>query len=158
LKAPGKRDTGAASHICTAFAEAGIAGDRLILHGERLPTAAHLALYHQVDIALDPFPYNGTTTTCEALWMGVPVITLAGRTHAARVGASLLTHAGLPEWIVPDTAAYVARAAATAQDLTNLAALRATLREQMRQSPLCDAPRFVRALEDASYAMALSQN
>lgn len=147
LKVPGRGDPQAAQRIAAAFSTAGIGPDRLELHGERLPTAAHLALYHGIDIALDPFPYNGTTTSCEALWMGVPVLTLAGRTHVARVGASLLTHLGLPDWITAGEDDYVARAVAAAADLPALAALRAGLREKMRASPLCDAPAFTRGLE-----------
>ena len=109
----------------------------------------HLACYADVDVALDPFPYNGTTTTCEALWMGVPVLTLVGHTHASRVGASLLTHLHLTDWIAADPADLVTRGAALTRDLPALADLRATLRERMRASPLCDAPRFTAHLEDA---------
>jgi protein O-GlcNAc transferase len=153
LKAPGRSDAGVAAQIRTAFAGAGITGDRIMLHGDRLPTAAHLALYHNVDIALDPFPYNGTTTTCEALWMGVPVLTLAGQTHVARVGASLLTHAGLPEWIANSPEGYVQRAVSATRDLPALATLRLGLRERLRRSPLCDAVNFTCRLEKAYAAM-----
>ncbi|MEI7552830.1 MAG: tetratricopeptide repeat protein [Verrucomicrobiota bacterium] len=154
LKSRGLHDAGTADRVRAAFAAAGVAPARLILHGAELSVAAHLGLYHGVDLALDPFPYNGTTTTCEALWMGVPVLTLAGQTHVARVGASLLTHAGLPDWITATPDAYVARAVAAAADRPALAALRRRLREHMRASPLCDAPRFTRGLEAAYAAMA----
>lgn len=131
------------------FERQGVASRRVSLHGADLPVRDHLALYHGVDVALDPFPYNGTTTTCEALWMGVPVITLAGRVHAARVGASLLTHTGLKDWIASSPNDYVRLAVEGARDLPRLATLRGTLRDQLRTSPLCDASRFTRGLENA---------
>jgi predicted O-linked N-acetylglucosamine transferase (SPINDLY family) len=149
LKSRGLSDPATAARIRADFAHHGIAPDRITLDGRELSVAAHLALYHRVDVALDTFPYNGATTTCEALWMGVPVVTLAGRTHVARVGASLLTHLGEPGWIAHDSHAYLAIARALATDGARLSELRATLREKMRASPLCDAPRFTRALETA---------
>lgn len=155
LKSRGLGDPGVVAQVQAAFAAAGVGSSRLILNGDELSVADHLGLYHGVDIALDPFPYNGTTTTCEALWMGVPVVTLAGRTHVARVGASLLTHAGLPGWIAATPGDYVACAVAAARDLPALAALRRGLREQLRTSPLCDAARFTRGFEDACEAMAV---
>lgn len=108
----------------------------------------HLALYGQVDIALDPFPYNGTTTTCEALMMGVPVITVAGDSHASRVGVSLLSAAGLPELIASDEGEYVRIAADLAADRPRLAALRAGLRARLAASPLCNGPAFARRWEE----------
>lgn len=154
LKSRGLDDESVLSRVRAAFSDAGVAPGRISFNGQELSVAAHLKLYNGVDIALDPFPYNGTTTTCEALWMGVPVVTLAGRVHAARVGASLLTHVGLPEWIAPSTTEYVQRAVAAAQDLNTLSHLRETLRERLRASPLCDAPAFIRGFERACAAMA----
>jgi protein O-GlcNAc transferase len=120
------------------LAQAGIALDRVSLLQPTAGIAEHLAAYGLVDIALDPFPYHGTTTTCEALWMGVPVITLAGDRHAARVGVSLLHAVGHPEWIAQSDAEYVAHAVALAADPARLAAIRATLRTEMSRSPLLD--------------------
>jgi predicted O-linked N-acetylglucosamine transferase (SPINDLY family) len=154
LKSRGLGDPGVAARVQAAFAAAGVGPARLILNGDELSVADHLGLYHKVDIALDPFPYNGTTTTCEALWMGVPVVTLAGSTHVSRVGASLLTHAGLAGWIAATPDDYVARAVAAVRDLPALAALRRGLREQVRTSPLCDAVRFTRGFEAACEAMS----
>ena len=121
---------------------------------QRLPAApsiaAHLGAYGGIDVALDPFPYNGTTTTCEALWMGVPVITLAGDRHAGRVGASLLTAVGRPEWIANSPAEYVRLAAGLASDASRRNAPRGDLRDAMRRSALLDhagqAARFAAAL------------
>ncbi|MGC2047938.1 MAG: tetratricopeptide repeat protein, partial [Gallionella sp.] len=110
---------------------------------------AYLAAHAEIDMILDTFPYPGGTTTCEALWMGVPTLTLAGDTLLSRQGASLLTAAGLSDWIAASSEDYVAKALAFAGDLPGLATLRAGLREQVLASPLFDAPRFARNLEDA---------
>jgi predicted O-linked N-acetylglucosamine transferase (SPINDLY family) len=109
----------------------------------------HIALYERVDIALDSGPYNGTTTTCEALWMGVPVVTLAGDQHRARVGASLLTAIGLTELIAGDEAGYVEIASVLASEPARLAAYRATMRDRMMASELLDGASMARALEGA---------
>jgi len=114
-----------------------------------LPTADYFGLYQQIDVALDPFPYCGGTTTCDALWMGVPVVTLAGRTAVGRGGVSILSSMGLTELIAQDADAYVRVAAGLARDLPRLAKLRSTLRERMLASPLTDAPRFARHVEGA---------
>jgi predicted O-linked N-acetylglucosamine transferase (SPINDLY family) len=153
LRARALSDADTADRVRRAFAEHGVAPSRLELDPRSLPVPEHLARYAEVDVALDPFPYNGTTTTCEALWMGVPVLTVAGSTHAARVGASLLTHLGLTDWIASDPADLVVRGAALSGDLAALSSLRATLRERMRASPLCDAPRFTAHLEGTYRAL-----
>jgi predicted O-linked N-acetylglucosamine transferase (SPINDLY family) len=114
--------------------------------------ADHLAMYRKVHIALDTFPYHGTTTTCEAMWMGVPVITLAGDRHVSRVGASLLHQAGLDDLITTSDQAFVAAAARLAADRARMIALRdpATgLRATLRASPLCDQPSMGRRFGDA---------
>ncbi|HEX3499912.1 MAG TPA: tetratricopeptide repeat protein [Stellaceae bacterium] len=134
--------------LAEQFAAHGIAGERICCAGGA-PRAALLAAYGDVDIALDPFPYGGGTTTIEALWMGVPVISLRGDRFTARVGDSILTTAGLPELVAGSVAGYVARASALARDRSGLAALRAGLRDRLAASPLCDAPRFARNLEAA---------
>ncbi len=113
----------------------------------------HLALYRRIDIALDCFPYNGTTTSCEALWMGVPMIGLLGDRHAARVGASLMSRIGLSELVARDAADYVEIAARLASDRERLASLRAGMRDRLRASPLCDGPGFARRVEDAYRGM-----
>ena len=107
----------------------------------------HFDAYKRIDIALDTFPYNGTTTTCEALWMGVPVVTFAGDRHVSRVGTSLLTSVGLTECIATGRQAYVDLAVRLASDMETLSAIRRGLRERMRGSPLMDATRFCRILE-----------
>ena len=154
LKSRGLADPPTAARIREEFARGGIAPERVELCGQELPSVDHLRLYHRVDIALDTAPYNGTTTTCEALWMGVPVVTLAGRTHASRVGASLLTHLGAPEWIATSPAEYRSRCRILAADFARLSWLRQNLRDRMRASPICDAGRFTRHLEEAYCWMA----
>lgn len=154
LKSRSLGDPWVAERLHTAFARGGVGTARVTLLSEKQSVFDHLSLYHSIDIALDPFPYNGTTTTCEALWMGVPLVTLAGATHAGRVGASLLTHAGLADWITSSTDDYVARARAAAQDLPALSDLRGRLREQFHASPLCATEFFTRQFEVACAAMA----
>ncbi len=114
-----------------------------------LPHREFLGAYGGIDIALDPFPYTGGLTVCEALWMGVPTVTLAGTSFAGRHALSHLSNVGLQDWVSQDVVGYVALAVARARDLPALAALRADLRERMRASPLCDAPRFGRSLAAA---------
>lgn len=148
IKARGLDEAANAGRVRAHLARAGLAEDRVELRGFVDGVAAHIALYEEVDIALDPTPYNGTTTTCEALWMGVPVLTLAGDRHAGRVGVSLLTRAGLPELIADTAAAFVARAAGLAADGARLVALRAALRARLAASPLCDGRRLAQAFEN----------
>ncbi|MBP2316539.1 tetratricopeptide repeat protein [Azospirillum soli] len=109
----------------------------------------HLNQYGQIDIALDSFPYGGMTTTCEALWMGVPVVTMLGDRTCARYGNSVLNAVGLGELVATDPEQFGEIAARLAGDLDQLAELRATLRDRMARSPLCDGPGFTRAMEAA---------
>lgn len=115
-----------------------IAPERLLLNPWRPDLGSHLELYREIDIALDTFPYNGATTSCEALWMGVPVLTRRGATHPARMGASLLTAIGRPQWIADDIEGFAARAAALAADGDALAAFRRGARAELRASALMD--------------------
>jgi protein O-GlcNAc transferase len=114
---------------------------------------AYLSAHSEVDMILDTFPYPGGTTTCEALWMGVPTLTLAGDTLLSRQGASLLTAVGLSDWIVTSRKDYIDKALTLAGDIPKLAKLRAVLREQVKTSPLLDAPRFAHGLEEAYRSM-----
>lgn len=129
---------------------AGIPLDRVNFIERTADAAEHLALYHGIDIALDTSPYHGTTTTCEALWMGVPVLTLAGNEHRSRVGVSLLSAIGQPGWIARDRDEFVRLAVGLAQDPIRLDELRRGLRAQVRASALMDhvgqAARFGAAL------------
>jgi predicted O-linked N-acetylglucosamine transferase (SPINDLY family) len=131
------------------FSQRGIDPARLTFSGPIEGAQGHLAAYGKVDIALDTFPYNGTTTTCEALWMGVPVVSLVGDLHAARVGYSILTAVGLGGMAAPSPDNYVALAAAFSQDIHQLAVFRGQLQKAVAQSPLCDRFRLTRGLEDA---------
>lgn len=139
--------------IRAAFAVHGVEPQRIETAGWIPAVSSHLAAYAEVDVALDPFPYNGTTTTIEALWMGIPVLALAGERHAARVGASLLTELGLTELIAPTPDVYVDIAARLAGDASTLDEYRATLRGRMMRSPLLDVAGFARDLEDAYRTM-----
>jgi predicted O-linked N-acetylglucosamine transferase (SPINDLY family) len=139
--------------VLEALERNGVDAARVDVRGWIGERRQHLDAYGDVDIALDTFPYNGTTTTCEALWMGVPVITLAGHVHMSRVGASLLQCAGLDRLVARDKAAYVRLAVELANDTQGRQALRAGLRRQLAVSPLLDHARFTRGLE-AHYRQA----
>ncbi len=122
---------------------------RYVPSAEERPQAEFLRRYHEIDIALDPFPYNGMTTTCDSLWMGVPVVALSGSTPLARASFSLLSNLGLPELAAPSPNEYVRIAVALAKDRARLAALRASLRSRMEASPLLDAESLARNVEAA---------
>ena len=135
-----------------AFADLGIGPERLILRSTS-PHADMLAEYGDVDIALDPFPFSGGATSCEALWMGVPMVTLPGTRAVSRQTLGFLRAIGLPELAAASADEYVRIASSLAADMPRLAALRETLRERMASSPLCDGPAFTRDLEAAYRTM-----
>lgn len=153
VKAKALTDEGARRRLAAAFARAGLGEDRIELRGWTPGPLGHLDQYKDVDIALDTFPYHGTTTTCEALSMGVPVVTLAGERHAARVGASILNGAGLAELVAADENEYVDIAVRLASDKQRLTRLREGMRTRLHASPLCDAPRFARDFAEACRQM-----
>lgn len=135
-------------HTQERLRQFGIASERTELHGPS-SREAYLAAHKQVDMILDTFPYAGGTTTCEALWMGIPTLTLTGTTMASRQGASLLTYAGLSDWIAKDKNEFVRLAISHASDLNKLSQLRSNLRNQVLASPLFEATRFANNLQDA---------
>jgi len=132
-----------------AFARHGIGAGRLDIRPWAASRDEHLPVYNEVDIALDTFPYNGTTTTCEALWMGVPVVTLAGDVHMSRVGATLLTAVGLESLVAAEAEQYVEFAVRLGRDPEHRAALSGSMRERMTRSPLLDHAGFARRIESA---------
>ncbi|MBM3574022.1 MAG: hypothetical protein FJX52_16930, partial [Alphaproteobacteria bacterium] len=136
-----------------AFAAQGVSGQRLIFESGLLDRASHLRLYDRVDIALDPFPFTGCTTTFEALWMGVPVVTLAGERWLGRMTAGILAPIGLDEFITENAAAYVRKALELAGQADRRAQLRVELRERLRRSSLCDYPTYARSVERAYSSM-----
>ncbi|NOZ37745.1 MAG: tetratricopeptide repeat protein [Gammaproteobacteria bacterium] len=129
------------------FSDCGINGNRLILCGGDASRYDHLQRYGEVDIALDVFPYNGTTTTCEALWMGVPVVGLKGDHHASRVTFSIMKTLGLGRYIGTSQQEYIEVASSLASDVDDLKSLREYLRENMQESPITDSQHFTRHLE-----------
>lgn len=153
LKAHQLRDPMAVTTTLQCFAAQGIEAERLILVQPTSQRSDHLASYHRVDIGLDPFPYPGVTTSAEALWMGVPVLCMQGDRFLSRTAASIAHNAGLPDWIATSEDDYVAKAIQFSRDVPRLAALRAALREQVRVSPLFDAPRFTKHFEQALWKM-----
>lgn len=153
LKSKSLADREVRERYLTMFRAGQISSDRIDLHSHKSSLQDHLQLYRKVDIGLDPFPYNGTTTTCEALWMGVPVITLLGDRHAGRVGASILNQLGLDELVAADPQSYIDIAVSLAEDTEKLAGLRSSLREIMLHSELCNAVNFAGKVEDAYAAM-----
>jgi predicted O-linked N-acetylglucosamine transferase (SPINDLY family) len=127
----------------------GAFADRLHFTGRARSRLEYLELYRKIDIALDPFPYNGVTTTCDALWMGVPVISIAGTTSVSRQGARFLRAVGLDELLASSHEEYVRIARELAGNLTRLAELHSGLRDRMGRSPLLDSRRLTRQLEAA---------
>jgi predicted O-linked N-acetylglucosamine transferase (SPINDLY family) len=138
--------------VAQQFARHGITGSRLMLEPP-VPRADYLKPYNRVDIALDPFPYPGITTSVECLWMGVPFISLAGKSFMARQGVGLLTNAGLPDWVAADEDDYVKLAARRAGELHTLQQLRQELRARVLASPIFDAQSFARHFESAMRGM-----
>lgn len=153
IKAFGLQDPQVYDDVRSRVVAAGVAPERFELLAPAKATKDHLDTYNRVDIALDTFPYHGTTTTCEAMWMGVPVVTRAGVTHGSRVGVSLLTNIGTSELIARDEEDYLAIAAGLAADGARRAALHATLRAKLAASPLCDGPGFAKRFAEAMSAV-----
>lgn len=142
------------THMTDFLRQRGIAPERLefldyLSSAEGRTQGSYLERYHQIDLALDTFPYNGMTTTFDALWMGVPVVSLVGQTSLGRAGLSLLTNLGLPAFAVANTEDYARLAVQTVRDLPRLAALRGALRPMMQKSPLLDAETLARQVEEA---------
>jgi predicted O-linked N-acetylglucosamine transferase (SPINDLY family) len=141
------------------FARHGIAAERVLMDGPA-EHFAFLAAYERVDVALDSFPYSGGTTTMEALWQGVPVLTFNGDRWASRTSRSLLLAAGLDAWCLADRDAFVARAIELARSPATpaeLAALRASLRDRLARSPACDGAALCRGLESLYEDIAIRQ-
>jgi predicted O-linked N-acetylglucosamine transferase (SPINDLY family) len=155
LKASQLQEPSMRESMAERFSALGVAEERLILEGAS-SRAEYLAAYRHVDIALDPFPFVGGTTSAESLWMGVPVLTLAGEHLVSRQGVGLLANAGLSEWVASDPDDYVARAVAHSADLQCLASLHDDLRPRILASPVFDAPRFAGYLEAALRGMWVS--
>jgi protein O-GlcNAc transferase len=139
--------------VSRCFAEHGVGPDRIDLRSRMPAGRHHLAIYEEIDVALDAFPWTGPTTACDALWMGAPVVTWSGDRHAARMVASILASAGLDEWIARSPDEYVAIAARLGADVPRLAEIRRGLRPLVAASALCDGPAFTRDLEAAYRAM-----
>ena len=148
LKTHQLSDTATANRFRDELAALGVTGDRLDLRGSS-GHRAFMGEYGLVDIVLDPFPYSGGLTTCEALWMGVPTLNLPGEIFASRHSVSHMSNVGLSDWSASSVEDYIDMAVMRAGDVADLAVLRAALREKMRKSPLCDAPRFGRSLSQA---------
>lgn len=149
LKTGGLDEKGLRKRIYNQFAALGVSADRLELLGRDASREEHFKKYNLLDIGLDPFPYNGTTTICESLWMGVPVVTLEGHTHAGRVGVSLMNNLELTELIARSENEYVEICMRLASDLAHLKQLRSGMRARMKASPLMNEKEFTRYLEEA---------
>ncbi len=147
FKSTSSKDKTAQAMVRQGLEARGIDPDRVSFATFRATPESHLAVYNDIDIALDTFPYNGTTTTCEALWMGVPVVTLKGDRHASRVGASLLSAIGFPAGIAESREDYVLTARLLAENPGLLKASRRNLRDTVTRSPLCDSRAHARTLE-----------
>jgi predicted O-linked N-acetylglucosamine transferase (SPINDLY family) len=153
VKAKGLQDPGLRAQLLGWFDTAGVDGDRILLAPPHDTIEEHFGSYARVDIALDTFPYHGTTTTMDALWMAVPVVTLAGDRHAARVSASILSGLGLDDLVAHTAEEYVEIARGLANDPARLEALRGSLRDRLAKSLMMDGTRFTRQLEQAYRGM-----
>ncbi len=149
LKHRGASDVAAQEAFPGFFEKYGIARERILITAQMPSHRQHLESFREMDIALDPFPYNGTTTSCETLAMGVPMVALEGSTHVARVSVSLLRQVGLPEWIASSREDYVRLAVGHARSPENLQTIRNELRPRMFQSDLGDPIRFTAHLENS---------
>lgn len=149
LKSRSFADFGTRKYILERFDHHGIPSERIWFEGYSVSLKEHFLLYGSVDIALDTFPYNGTTTTCEALWMGVPVIALSGNSHVSRVGASLLHQVGLDHFLALTEDEYVEKAVSLAKDVDLLGNLRLAIRNRLKSSSLIDPTGFCKTLEGA---------
>jgi predicted O-linked N-acetylglucosamine transferase (SPINDLY family) len=161
LKAAALAQHGNREFIRRHFASFGIDPDRITLQPFSRSVQEHLSLYREVDIGLDSFPFNGATTTCEALLMGVPVITLAGLTQPSRMGASILRAVGLSQFVAKHEAHYAALASSLAADLPRLAELRGTMRDRLLSSRLWNRSGFTidfEALLEAALTDVLSRD
>jgi protein O-GlcNAc transferase len=137
------------ARVLAVLAAGGVDAERVELLAAQKTRREHLATYARIDVALDTFPYNGVTTTCEALYMGVPVVTLSGDRHASRLGRSLLTSAGLESWVTGSREEYEARAVRAAENTAERPS-RAELRARLLASPLCDGVRVARGIESGA--------
>lgn len=153
IKSAGLEDPDTRKFISSRFRQYNIDPQRIEMIQRTKDMRSHLELYGRVDITLDTFPYNGTTTTCESLWMGVPVISLTGNRHAGRVGHSLLAQVGLEELTAENQERYVSIAKSLSENTRQLLSYRKTLRDRMANSPLCDGHEFTRSLEKALTGM-----
>ena len=153
LKAKQFNDIKTRQNFLSMFEQYDISHERIEFISWITSLSEHLDIYNRMDIALDTFPYNGTTTTCEALWMGVPVITFSGKIHQARVGGSILTNIGLPQFITDTHDEFVEKTVELALDTVTLSAIRNELRNKMKLAPLTNARQFTQALEDEYHQM-----
>jgi predicted O-linked N-acetylglucosamine transferase (SPINDLY family) len=142
----------ARDRLAQEFARRGIAASRFELRHET-PADGHLGVYREIDISLDAFPWSGHATTCESLWMGVPMLTLYGDRHASRLSASVLASAGLADWVAATSEEFIAKASQASSQVDQLGNLRSQLRRIVAQSALCDGASFTRQLEQTYRAL-----
>lgn len=154
LKWSSFEDRAVQTRVLDLLAPFGVTEDRIVWSGYTAGQSTHLQFYNLIDIALDTYPYNGTTTTCDALSMGVPVISMYGPSHVSRVSLSILSRIGHPYLAAPNSAAYISQAITLAADHQKLAALRASLRHSLQSSPLFDYENFVRSFEEVLSSLA----
>ena len=152
FQSPQLKDSQFVEEFHLRLASCGIDSNRISTHGASI-REEYLAAHSEIDLILDTFPYTGGTKTCEALWMGVPTLTLAGETLLARQGASLLSAAGLNDWVVNDKETYFTKAVHFANDIPALANLRQNLREQVLISPIFNSKRFAENFENTLWKM-----